>query len=137
MVFIDSNTWCYYFDSSAEEHEQVAETLEEILEENEVTMNTVVLMEVAHYLIKNLGPVEGQEKIDTLLGYPFRVVDFTYSLFESSVDSLARQSHAGIGGRDATILAAMAEAGEETLVTHDKAFRNIDRVDVLDPAEER
>ncbi|MDY6773779.1 MAG: type II toxin-antitoxin system VapC family toxin [Candidatus Nanohaloarchaea archaeon] len=135
MVFIDSNTWCYYFDSSAEEHEQVSEELERVLEEEEITMNTIVLMEVAHYLITNLGSVEGKEKIDTLLSFPFEVVDFTYRSFEDSVDYLSRYAHTGIGGRDATILASMEAADEEQLVTHDQAFKDVDSIEVLDPAE--
>ena len=54
LTFIDSNIWCYYFDRSSQEHETVSECLEQILDEGSVAINTVVAMEVAHYLIKNI-----------------------------------------------------------------------------------
>ena len=55
LIFVDSNIWCYYFDRSTIEHDVVSERLEDALESG-VAINTVVAMEVAHYLIKNLGP---------------------------------------------------------------------------------
>ncbi len=60
LIFVDSNIWCYYFDRSAQEHDVVSERLEEVLGGG-VVINTVVAMEVAHYLIKNLGS-EGKKK---------------------------------------------------------------------------
>ena len=75
MIFIDSNIWCYYFDMSAGEHEIVSKRLEEALK-REVLMNTVVVMEVAHYLIKNLGS-EGERKMDVFLSYPIEIVILT------------------------------------------------------------
>jgi predicted nucleic acid-binding protein len=52
LIFIDSNIWCYYFDRSAQEHDLVSEKLERA-PEGVVAINTVVEMEVAHYLIKS------------------------------------------------------------------------------------
>jgi predicted nucleic acid-binding protein len=54
LIFIDSNIWCYYFDRSAQEHDIVSGKLEHALT-GSVAINTVIEMEVAHYLIKNLG----------------------------------------------------------------------------------
>ena len=65
LTFIDSNIWCYYFDRSAQEHDVVSESLELVLEGG-VAINTVVAMEVAHYLIKNLGHL-GKKKVDLFL----------------------------------------------------------------------
>jgi uncharacterized protein len=74
LIFVDSNIWCYYFDRSAQEHKIVSERLEEALE-GSVAINTVIEMEVAHYLIKNLG-AEGKRKMDVFLSFPMEVVDF-------------------------------------------------------------
>ena len=48
---------------------------------------------------------------------------------------LSRYSHTGIGGRDATILATMKKFNVKQLVTHDKAFKKIDFIQVIDPVE--
>ncbi len=133
LTFIDSNIWCYYFDESAEEHEAVSEKLEAMLEEN-VAINTVVVMEVAHYLIKNLGS-EGTRKMEVFLSYPMKVVDLDQYLTRRSVEYLARYSHTGIGGRDATILASMDEIQAMRLMTHDRAFKRIASIEVIDPIE--
>ncbi|MDY6788479.1 MAG: type II toxin-antitoxin system VapC family toxin [Candidatus Nanohaloarchaea archaeon] len=135
MIFVDSNIWCYYFDSSSEEHKAVSEFMDEKLDNEEIALNTVVVMEVSHFLIKNLGGEEGENKIDKFLSFPFRVVDFDYSLMYDSVDQLVEESEAGIGGRDATILASMDHLDVEELITHDKAFKKIENVNVIDPVE--
>jgi len=107
--------------------------LEGVLESG-VAINTVVMMEVAHYLIKNLG-FEGKRKMDVFLSYPMKIVDFDEFLALKSIEHLARYSQTGIGGRDATILASMEELGIKRLMTHDRAFKKIDFVDVVDPVE--
>ncbi|AET64843.1 type II toxin-antitoxin system VapC family toxin [Methanothrix harundinacea] len=131
LIFVDSNIWCYYFDRSAVEHDLVSERLEDALESG-VAINTVVAMEVAHYLIRNLGP-SGKTKMDVLLSYPMEIVDFDQYIARRSIEYLARLSHTGIGGRDATILASMEELGIEKLMTHDQAFKRIDFIEVVDP----
>jgi predicted nucleic acid-binding protein len=131
LIFIDSNIWCYYFDRSAMEHDIVSEKLEQALNEG-VAINTVVEMEVAHYLIKNLG-VLGKKKMDVFLSFHMQVVDFDQYLAKRSIELLAKFSQTGIGGRDATILAAMEELGIKKLMTHDRAFKRIDSIEVVDP----
>jgi uncharacterized protein len=133
MIFIDSNIWCYYFDNSAKEHGMVAEYIESIVKKEKIVMNNLVVMELAHYLIKNLGVVKGKEKISDMLGFPFLVVDFDYELLLKSVDMLAEYTHTGIGGRDASILATMKNLNIKKIITHDKAFKKIDFVEVIDP----
>jgi len=128
---VDSNIWFYYFNRSATEHEAVAEKLEQILE-NGVAINTVVAMEVAHFLIKSLGS-EGKRKVDVFLSYSMEIVDFDQYLARKSVEYLERYSQAGIGGRDATILASMEELETRKLMTHDKAFKRLDFIEVVDP----
>jgi predicted nucleic acid-binding protein len=131
LIFIDSNIWCYYFDRSAQEHDVVSGKLEQALT-GSVAINTVIEMEVAHYLIKNLG-AQGKRKMDVFLSFPMEVVDFDYLLAKRSIDLLAKFSQTGIGGRDATILASMEELGIKKLMTHDRAFKRIDSIEVIDP----
>lgn len=135
MIFVDSNIWCYYFDGSAEEHEPVSQKLEDTVEEEDIVVNTVVFLEVSHYLIKNLGPIKGKDRAETLLEYPLRIVDFDVNLMRESLSLLSEYAHAGIGGRDATILATMKKLDLERLMTHDRSFSSIDFVEFIDPAE--
>ena len=97
-----------------------------------MAINTVVEIEVAHYLIKNLGG-QGKRKIDVFLSFPMQVVDLDQCLAKRSIELLAKFSQKGIGGRDATILAAMEEHESKRLMTHDKALKRIDSIQVLDP----
>jgi len=131
LIFVDSNIWCYYFDRSAQEHNAVSKSLEQVLDDG-VAINTVVAMEVAHYLIKSLGS-EGKRKMDVFLSYPMQIIDFDQYLARKSVEYPAKYSQTGIGGRDATILASMEELGTRKLMTHDRAFKRLDFIDVVDP----
>lgn len=134
MVFIDSNIWCYYLDSSSKEHEEVADFLEPLLEENEeIHVNTVVLMEVGHFLVKNLGGIKGKKKLRTMMEFQFQITDLTYNLTTDSLDILAEEHQTGIGGRDSTILATMKEKEIDQLITHDQAFKKVEGIKVEDP----
>ncbi len=136
MLIIDSNIWAYYFDRDAPEHKFVVETVEKALTTNKIVINTVIIVEVAHFLIKNLGPLTGREKVSTFLSFPFKIVDLTFTLTLKAVEHLVRHSHQGIGGRDATILATMEILGLNEIMTHDEAFKRLDWVKVVDPVPE-
>ncbi|MBI2498941.1 type II toxin-antitoxin system VapC family toxin [Candidatus Woesearchaeota archaeon] len=135
MLFIDSNIWCYYFDESSKEHIVVSKYIEKILDKEEIVINNLIIIELSHYLIKNLGSIKGQEKIKKLLAFPFIIEDFNYDLLITSIDLLAQYNHTGIGGRDATILATMKRLDIKKLLTHDKSFKKIDFIEVIDPLE--
>jgi len=132
LIFVDSNIWCYYFDRSAHEHNAVSKKLEKILDDG-VAINTVVAMEVAHYLIKNMGSDVGRTKMDLFFSYPMEIMNFDQYLARRSVEYLAKYSQTGIGGRDATILASMEELEIKKLMTHDRAFKNLDFIEIVDP----
>lgn len=134
-LVIDSNIWCYYFDAEAPEHESVASYLENKLGKTPIIINTVILMELSHYLIKNLGAVRGKRKLDQLLQTPIRITDFGYDLALTSIDMLSKYNYTGIGGRDATIIATLKNNQTINLVTHDKAFTAIEWIHVIDPVE--
>jgi predicted nucleic acid-binding protein len=71
--------------------------------------------------------------MDVFLSFHMQVVDFDQYLAKRSIELLAKFSQTGIGGRDATILAAMEELGIKRLMTHDRAFKRIDSIEVIDP----
>jgi len=133
MLIIDSNIWAYYFDKDAPEHPHVVGMVEEALRSDRVVINTVVIIEVAHFLIKNLGPVVGSSKLEVFLGFPFTVADLDYDLTLKAVEFLAEYSHTGIGGRDATILATARALRLNRIITHDEAFKRVDWLEVIDP----
>ncbi len=99
----------------------------------EIAVNTIIVTELAHFLVKSLGPIEAKEKIDSFLSYPMIVGDLDYSSTLDSIEALKRYSHLGVGGRDATILAFMKNASIRRIMTHDDALKKIDWLDVIDP----
>jgi predicted nucleic acid-binding protein len=107
--------------------------VDDALESQQITVNTIMIMEVAHFLIKNLGPMAGAEKLRAFLGFPFSVLDFDYRSALDSVEMLRRYSHLGVGGRDATILAMMSRAKLKTIMTHDEALKKVDWLEAVDP----
>ena len=42
-------------------------------------------------------------------------------------------NYLGIGGRDATLLAAMKKTNATKILTHDVAFKGVDWLEVIDP----
>lgn len=99
----------------------------------QVAVNTIIIMELAHFLVKNLGPVEGGEKLGLFLRFPMAVSDFDYRSSLDAVEMLKRYSHLGIGGRDSTILALMSRAGVKRIMTHDEALKKVDWLETTDP----
>ena len=133
ILIVDTNIWAYYFDRDSPEHKKVIDPLEKALKSERLAVNTIIVMEVAHFLIKNLGPVEGAEKLGVFLRFPLIVSDFDYRSALDSVEMLKRYSHLGVGGRDATILAMMRRAGSKKLMTHDEALKKVDWIEPVDP----
>jgi predicted nucleic acid-binding protein len=133
ILTIDSNIWAYFFDKDSPEHERVNGPVEKALKSEQLAINTVVVMEVTHFLVKNLGPVEGGEKIGVFLSFPFVLFDFDYRSALDSIEMLKKYSHLGIGGRDATILAMMNKASSKRIMTNDDALKRIEWLEVVDP----
>ena len=133
MLIIDSNIWAYYFDDHTPEHKYVVKPLEEVLYTEEIAINTVIIMEVAHFLIKSLGPIAGKEKLKIFLGYAPTVTGLTYEEALKTIDLLAEYSHLGIGGRDATLLASMEQLTTTKIMTHDEALKHVPGIETIDP----
>lgn len=133
MLMIDSNIWAYFFDRNVPEHNKVKGPVKEAIREGEILMTTVIQMELAHYLIKRLGPISGGEKLDVLLNYPFKLDILDKELVLRTQEVLQRYYHLGIGARDASIIASMKRHGVTKLITHDNAFKKIEEIEVIDP----
>lgn len=129
---IDSNIWAYYFDADAPEHKAVVTEVEKAVLEGAL-INTVVVMEVAHFLIKNLGPVLGREKLGVLLSFPMQVDELTLDSAKGAAGELSKYSHLGVGGRDATVLESMRRRGVDRLMTHDEALKRVSGIRAMDP----
>lgn len=133
MILVDSNMWAYYFDSTLPEHVKVIKPLESLLKKNQVAVNATISVETLHYLVKRLGPLEGEKKGRVFLSYGMPLYEIDEQVVELTLTKLSEFTHLGIGGRDATILATMSLEGIHNLMTHDQAFRRIPEVDVVDP----
>ena len=135
MIFIDTNIWCYFFDEKSKEHKKASKFIKNILGREEIVINTIVAMELSHYLVKILGPVHGKKKIEAFLSFGFIIDELDFAASKNSIDILCEYSHKGIGGRDATILASMKRYKIKKLATHDNSFKEIGEIEVFDPAE--
>jgi len=62
MLFVDSNIWCYYFDQRLPEYTSVRDVMREIIKSREIACNTVIVMEVAHYLVRHFTEKIAQRK---------------------------------------------------------------------------
>jgi uncharacterized protein len=135
ILTIDTNIWAYYFDQDCPEHESVVGPVESALESEQIAINTIIVMELAHFLVKSLGPTIGGEKLDQFLRFPLSITDFDYQHALGAIEMLKKYSHLGIGGRDATLLAMMNEASETRIMTHDEALKKVDWLESIDPVK--
>jgi len=133
MLTIDTNIWAYYFDNDCAEHEFVVGPVEKALKSEQIAVNTIIVMELAHFLVKSLGAPIGGEKLDQFLRFPLVITDFDYQHALSAIEMLKKYWHLGIGGRDATLLAMMDGAGEKRIMTHDEALKKVDWLKPIDP----
>lgn len=134
VIFIDSNIWCYYFNESAPEHEIISIALEGILSTQGVAITSVILMEVAHYLYRQI-PGKAGSLIDTFLTYPFQFYELDLKTVHHAIQILEQYALYGIGGRDATIIASMELSGIKYLMTNDKSFVNVKSIEVINPLQ--
>ena len=133
VVFIDSNYWIYLFDKTCDEHAHVVDHFKELYDSASLALNTVVMIEVMHYLVKRLGPTVAKEKWQVFSSIDFVIGNLEFDQLDPIFEVLSKFSHTGIGGRDATILSFMEEQNITKLCTHDKAFTKIPNIEIIDP----
>jgi predicted nucleic acid-binding protein len=140
MIFIDSNMWCYYFDQRLPEHERVRDTMRELIKTEEIACNTIIVMEVAHYLVRNFPEKNARKKIDYFVNLRnIKIIDFNRQMLSQTLESLLSYSYSdGLGGRDATILATLNSEKIQKVVSHDSIFRRLAsklELEIIDPAQ--
>ena len=138
MIFVDTNIWCYYFDARLPEHKHVREPLRNILKSTDTAINTIIVMEVGHYLTRNLDEAEAREKIESFINLRnINIIDFDKALMTTALEYLTKYAKSdGLGGRDSTILASLDLLKIETLFTHDQNLKALAQklgIKIIDP----
>ncbi|MDZ7688132.1 MAG: type II toxin-antitoxin system VapC family toxin [Halobacteriales archaeon] len=142
MIALDSNVWIYAFDAGLDEHAGVAPAVEDLLSsETPVFVNSVIRLEVVHYLVKNLRTDGGSAGPDSFLNLDGVVTKaVTSEDVKRAAEILSEHDETGLGGRDASLVASMEGAGVSVLWTHDTGLKRLgDRLgwlDVRDPVNE-
>lgn len=136
MYCLDANIWIYYLDETLEEHDTVVGILDDVVENEPLFTTTVVQMEVVHYLHTQL--TEATDLIDKFLFLEdVLVAELSSQDVETASTILQSHPNTGIGGRDATILAAMDRFDSSHLLTHDEGMKrvgdNLEWLTVTDP----
>ncbi len=140
MLFVDSNIWCYYFDARLPEHARVRDVMREIIKSQEIACNTVIVMEVAHYLVRHFTEKVARKKIETFINLSnIDIADFNRQALNQTVETLLAYAYdEGLGGRDATVIASMKLQNIKRIVSHDDIFRRLANkldVEVIDPVQ--
>lgn len=126
----------YYLDADLDEHDQVTDAVADVLQSKPIFTTTVLQMEVVHYLRNQL--VDSDAPVQSVLSMEDATVAELFSTdVERAVEFLTAHQRAGIGGRDATVLAAMERHDVSRLWTHDEALKRmgerLDWLSVTDP----
>ena len=137
MICIDSNVWIYYLDATTPEHDRVSGPVREALGERTIFMNAVVPLEVTHHLLKRRREsdvfVERFLELATVTVEPLDV-----AMVQRAHELLSAHPHTGIGGRDASLVAAMERREVSDLWTHDGGLQRLGEqlqwLTVTDPA---
>lgn len=132
MIFVDSNIWCYYFDQRLPEHAKVREPMREIIKSEEILCNTIIVMEVVHYIVKHFTEEAAQKKIEFFVNLRnMKIVDFDRQAMMETIETFIEHAYKdGLGGRDATILAAMTSQNAKKIISHDNIIKKIGRAHV-------
>jgi len=136
-VYVDSDYWIYWMDSRHPEHRHVTQAMRDAIEDG-IILNLATFIEVAHYF-RGLGDPEFTSRMDELRNLrTLALTELDMSTADRAIRLLARYGKlAGIGGRDAVILATMQLHGIKRILTHDKDFKKIKGIKVVDPIPSR
>jgi len=136
MYCLDANVWIYYLDAELGGHDDVVHRVAPILRSEPLFVTTVLQTEVLHYAMNQLVNSDGV--METFLtGQDVTVADLLVEDVERAAELLRTYEHVGIGGRDATVLAAMQRYDVSRLWTYDAALKRtgqrLDWLEVTDP----
>jgi|GEM_PF-462200 len=139
MIALDSNVWIYTLDANLHEHADVAPAVKRLLSsDTTLFVNTVIRLEVVHYLVKNLETEVGSTDAEKFLNLEGVIMEsVTTEDVTRATEILTEYEPTGIGGRDASLVATMERAEVSNLWTHDGGLKRfgdeVDWLDVHDP----
>jgi predicted nucleic acid-binding protein len=130
--------WCYYFDKRLPEHEQVRDIMRKTITSEDIVCNTLIILEVAHYLVRHFTGSTARKKIEYFTNLSnLTIVDFDRQSMTQALESLIEHGYSdGLGGRDATVLATMNSKEIKTILSHDEVFKRLAtklELQVIDP----
>jgi len=130
--------WCYYFDQRLPEHEYVREPMREIIKTMEIACNTIIVMEVAHYLVRHFPAKAARKKIDLFVNLEnMKIVDFNRQIMMEALENLVEHAYThGLGGRDATVIATLKLLRINKILSHDNIFKRLATkiaIEIVDP----
>lgn len=139
MYCLDANVWIYYLDDTLEEHDAVVDLVRDIVQSEPLFITTVLQMEVIHYFYtQQTDPSDLVERF--LYLEDVTVAELRPEDVDEATKLLREHRHTGIGGRDATVLAAMRRHDVSHLLTHDNGFKRIEErlgwLEVTDPVSD-
>lgn len=130
-VYVDSNYWIYWMDSRHPEHRHVSKAMRAAIREG-ILLNLTSLLEVAHYF-RDLGEAELASTMDKLRNLTtLNLAELDTATADEALRIIGKYSEIGIGGRDAVVLATMQLHGVKRILTHDRDFRKVKGIRVID-----
>ena len=131
MIYVDSNYWIYWLDSRLPEHRHAKAAMRRAVSGG-ILMNYVTLVEVAHYL-RLLPEDEFSNRLSTMQNLStLTLADLDHETTQLALEAIPRYSGKGLGGRDSVIIATMRTRGVRDILTHDRAFENVEGIRVID-----
>jgi predicted nucleic acid-binding protein len=138
MICLDANVWIYYLDATLAEHRRIVRPVRETRDSESAFHNAVVALEVVHYLRKQHADPDRAVRAFLNLGSTV-VSAVDHAVVERADELLGEHPHVGIGGRDASLVAAMERNDVTELWTHNEGLKRLggrlDWLSVVDPAE--
>lgn len=134
MILLDSNVWIFFLDDRVPEHDAVKKRVPGLVSRDRILLPSHVALEVVHYIMRR-GTGKREETARDFLASDCETHPLDAATVGQAASLLRQHFVAGIGGRDAAVL-AVARAREARLATADRALARVARtmgLDVVDP----
>lgn len=114
--------------------------MREIIQSEEIICNTIIVIEVAHYLVRHFAEEAARKKINYFVNLRnMKIADFNREMMMETIETLIEHAYSGgLGGRDATILATMNWQNIKKVISHDDVFKRLASrlmLEVIDPTQ--
>jgi predicted nucleic acid-binding protein len=114
--------------------------MREIIKSEKIACNTLIVMEVAHYLVRHFPEKVARKKIETFINLAnIDIVDFNRQALSQTIETLLAYAYnEGLGGRDATVIASVKLQNIKKIVSHDDIFKRLANkleLEVINPAQ--